>query len=298
MPADPADLYKGREASWVKHLILRRYLEKLAYKMGMWCQTINYVEGFAGPWQPADVELSDTSPHIARKELNKASVGLQRVGRSPHMRALFVEKDTGAAEALRASLEESADATFIRGQFLQVIPEILEFIDAPDVRDPRFTFFFVDPTGWTGFDPEEIASLLQAGRTEVLINFMTKDIIRFIDSSDEKTRQSFVRLFGSDAAWKAWQNRSGGDREDAIVQAFCQRLKEVGKFRHVVSAVVLHPTKDRTHFHLIYGTREDEGLRTFRQAERGSSRAGGHPDCSPAAGQNREDGTKGVVRGA
>jgi hypothetical protein len=34
-----------------------------------------------------------------------------------------------------------------------------------------------------------------------------------------------------------------------------------------VSAVILKPTSDRTHYHLVYGTTSDEGLVTFRGVE-------------------------------
>ncbi len=61
---DPS-LYKGREQTYIKHLVLRRYLQKLAYKKGWHGGTINYVDGFAGPWQQASEELKDTSPFIA-----------------------------------------------------------------------------------------------------------------------------------------------------------------------------------------------------------------------------------------
>jgi hypothetical protein len=97
---------------------------------------------------------------------------------------------------------------------------------------------------------------------------MTKDVIRFIDDRREEIRRSFNPLFGSEEARREWQGLQGREREDAIVGAFSRRLREIGGFRHVVTAIVLHPTKDRTHFHLVYATRSDEGLRTFRGVER------------------------------
>jgi three-Cys-motif partner protein len=263
-----ADPYRGREQTEIKHFILRRYMEKLAYKVGTWCATLNYVEGFAGPWRSRDESLADTSPHIALKELDKARDGLHKIGKTPRIRCLFVEEDPPAAEALRASIRNPSNSTVMVGRFLDVIPRVVAWIQAPDCRDPRFTFLFVDPTGWTGYDPDAIAPVLRAGNAEVLINFMTKDIIRFIDSGDEPTHRSFVRLFGSEEAWEEWQGLTGREREDAIVHAFCRRLGEVGNFEHVVAAAILNPLRDRTHFHLVYGTRHDEGLRTFREVER------------------------------
>ena len=68
--------YEGREQTYIKHLVLRRYLQKLAYKVGSWAGTLNYVDCFAGPWQHSDDELKDTSPFIAIDELRAARDGL------------------------------------------------------------------------------------------------------------------------------------------------------------------------------------------------------------------------------
>ncbi|MEZ4406226.1 MAG: hypothetical protein R3A52_07105 [Polyangiales bacterium] len=53
-----------------------------------------------------------------------------------------------------------------------------------------------------------------------------------------------------------------------MVETYCARLKQAGGYRHCVSTVILNPTSDRTHYHLIYGTRSDEGLLVFRSVER------------------------------
>lgn len=156
----------------------------------------------------------------------------------------------------------------LEGRFESKVNDILAFVRDRSATAPRFTFLFVDPTGWTGFNPDVISPLLRLENSEVLVNFMTKDIIRHIDDSREHIRRSFDPLFGSPEAHAEWEGLSGREREEAIVRAFCRRLKHVGNFLHVVTAIVLHPRQNRTHFHLIYGTRHPEGLRQFRAAER------------------------------
>jgi len=58
------------------------------------------------------------------------------------------------------------------------------------------------------------------------------------------------------------------DREDAIVMAYSKRVKRVGAFGYTSSAIVLHPEKNRTHFHLIYATRDPKGIQVFKEAEK------------------------------
>lgn len=259
--------YAGREATWVKHQVLRQYLEKLAYKVGWWNDALNYVDGFAGPWRSEAEDLSDTSPHIAVKELRTARAGLLAANRpAPRLRCLFIEKNPEACQRLRDSVEPITDVqTYVfQGEFEEHISDVLGFASIPA---KAFTFFFIDPTGWTGFGMNAIAPVLRHPRGEVLINFMTKDIKRFIDDPQSLALPTFVDLFGSKEYRSEWQGLVGQEREDAIVEAYCSRVKAVGGFKHVVSAIVLHPTDERTHFHLIYATREDEGLRTFRGVE-------------------------------
>jgi three-Cys-motif partner protein len=271
---DSMEVYTGREATKIKHMVLSRYLERLTFTVGTFCATLNYIEGFAGPWQSRADSLSDTSPHVAIAELRKAREGIKKY---PKLRCLFVEKGKEAADTLRGSLQQYDDVetVVLQGEFENKVNDILAFARDKSAPAPRFTFLFVEPTGWTGFNPAVIAPLLRLEKSEVLVNFMTKDIIRHIDDSREHIRRSFDPLFGSLQARGDWEGLAGRQREEAIVGAFCRRLKEVGGFRHVVTAIVLHPWKKRIHFHLVYGTRSDAGLREFRKAERSTLRLQG-----------------------
>jgi three-Cys-motif partner protein len=88
------ELYVGSEQTYVKHFVLEYYLEKLAYKVGWDGATLNYIDGFAGPWQSKGEALEDTSPYIALRVLRDTRAELERLGR-PRLgvRTMFVEKD-------------------------------------------------------------------------------------------------------------------------------------------------------------------------------------------------------------
>jgi hypothetical protein len=58
------------------------------------------------------------------------------------------------------------------------------------------------------------------------------------------------------------------DREDALVRAYSESVKRVGTFSYTSSAIVLNPIRDRTHFHLIYATRDPKGIEVFKDAEK------------------------------
>jgi len=261
---DPKN-YEGREQALVKHLILQSYLQRLAYKVGQFKPntTLNYIDGFSGPWDANADDNSDSSPSIAVRELYRVQTALaDRKGFSA--RAMFVEKDVAAFQRLQQLRKDFAIHTEAYcGAFEEHISQATAFAK---VGTNPFAFVFIDPTGWTGYGLQQITPLLRVRFSEVLINFMTKDITRFVDHGPPNVAESFVELFGGDYRAQ-WRDLEGLDREDAIIRAYCERVKQAGGFQHAVSAVVLNPRKDRTHYHLIYATRSDVGLITFREIE-------------------------------
>lgn len=113
-----------------------------------------------------------------------------------------------------------------------------------------------------------LAPLLREGRNEVLLNFMTGHIGRFIDHDDASLLPAFVDLFGDASYREAWRGLQGLDREDRIVETYCRRVGAAGHYQYCVSAIILNPRQDRTHFHLVYATNSPEGLVAFRDVER------------------------------
>lgn len=261
--------YEGREQAWVKHEVLRRYLQRLALKVGGFRPgtTLNYIDAFSGPWDARKDGHGDSSPAIAMRELANARAALAKT-KPMSVRAMFVERDPAAYSRLVALCERApVEAQSFHGEFENHIAEAVKFgTTGPD----PFAFVFIDPTGWTGFGLREIAPLLRVKPSEVLINFMLKDIARFIDDEGSTAEASFDALLGEDAsAYRVrWQNLEGLDREDEIVRTYCERVRAIGGFRYCVSTVIVNPTIDRTHYHLVYATRSPVGLVTFRDAER------------------------------
>lgn len=84
--------YAGREQSYVKHIFLESYLERLVHKTASVYPHIVYVDGFAGPWQSANERLGDTSFGIALNALRSAKASWKERGRDVKMSAYLVER--------------------------------------------------------------------------------------------------------------------------------------------------------------------------------------------------------------
>jgi three-Cys-motif partner protein len=262
------ELYAGREQTLIKHYILEKYLEKFALIVGSWADAITYIDGFSGPWLSRSKRLEDTSFSIALEQLRKARHTHEQHGRSFRIRCFFVEKNPTAYEELRTFATSVTDAEIEtrNGEFEDSIDEIAAFARADAAA--CFPFVFIDPTGWTGFALERIRPLLRLTPGEVLINFMTQHIRRFIDTPQDETHESFAQLFGSADYRERVAGLAQQEREDECIRAYCEALKREGGYQYVCPAIVLHPQINRTHFHLLYATRHVKGVEVFKDAEK------------------------------
>lgn len=284
------ELYAKREQTQVKHYILRHYLQRFAHIVGSTWTSITYVDGFAGPWNARSPDLTDSSFAIALEELRKARDTHQQRGRALRLRCFFLEKEAEPYRQLEDFASRITDAEVKVGNdiFERSIPDILRFIR----NDPgTFPFIFIDPTGWTGFALDTISSLLRLQPGEVLVNFMTSHIRRFL--RDDQVEQSFKELFGSLEFRDRITGLSGPDLDDELVSCYRSALQQAGGFPYALSAMVLHPEIDRTHFHLIYATRHRRGVEVFKDTERKAM-----PEMERVRAEARGRGRSGTEQGS
>jgi three-Cys-motif partner protein len=145
---DRQKLYRDREQSYVKHIILRTYLERFAHIVGSWADSITYVDGFSGPWQTRSEDFRDTFFGIAIDELRKAR---QHVRDSSNkqiaLRCFFIEARSESFQQLEA-FRQTIDDIEIRlanSKFENALPQIQSFIQEPSGK--KFPFILVDPKG-------------------------------------------------------------------------------------------------------------------------------------------------------
>ncbi len=258
----PVEYYKGREQTYLKHSFLERYLETVAYHIGYSHQKFWYVDCFSGPWRAEDEELGDTSIRIALDRLNSVRKGLAQNQRYPAIGAIFVEKSPAAFTKLQQVLQEHSGeirTTALPGTFERNIGPIIDLIGS------TFAFFFVDPTGWTGFAMDSLRPILQRDEGEVMINFMYDPINRFLSFMSPSNEKSLDRFFGT-PRWRPI--RDAPDRESALVNLYVDQVRTTGGFRYATFTRVLKPLQDRAYFYLVYATRNPKGIEEFRKVEK------------------------------
>lgn len=261
---DPA--YYGREQTAVKHRVLSRYLTPLPLIVGRtWVRDIVFVDCCSGPWHTVTDDLSDSSIGISLKHLREARKILAKEGHIVSFRCVFVEKDPIAYAQLKKYCDGVSDIPVktLLGDFVEHIPEIKRFVAE---REGSFPFFFVDPTGWSPLKIAPLTPLLQAEPCEVLINFMTSYVRRFL----EVEGKDFEALLGEKTMAKI-RGLVGQEREDAAAFSYAEQVARAGNFPYFCTSLVLNPQTDQTHYHLIYATRHPKGVEVFKQAERNAS---------------------------
>jgi three-Cys-motif partner protein len=261
--------YAGREQSYVKHVLLESYLEKLIHKVASRYDQIAYVDGFAGPWQSANERFEDTSFGIALNALRRAKATWKQSGRDVRMSAFLVERDKTAHSRLAQVRARYPDLTIKThcADFLDVVPTILGEI-APSV----FAFFLIDPKGWR-IPLKTLAPLLARPNPEVIFNFMFDFINRAASMDEPKVVAGLDELipFGNWRAALAKGEGNGGlspeERNEILVNAFSDNLRQIGNYGYVAETAVLRPTKDRPLYSLLYCTRSKKGIEVFRECQ-------------------------------
>ena len=258
------EIYIGREQTAAKHLILKGYLGAFSAKLIKF-YNLAYVDAFSGPWKSTSDAHEDTSFKIALDTLLAAKKTSQDAGRKPkNVRCFFSEKKPSSHAELALFLERykginQFEVRDFKGSFEDAIPEIQNFIKG------HFPLFFLDPTGWSGINLAKIKPLIEIVPSEVLINFMFEFINRAINMDDAKTVASFNGFLGGDD-WQA-ELDPALPRGIAALNLFKDRLKMAGNFKYVASTNIEMSAKDRTHFFIVYGTKDYAGLELFREQE-------------------------------
>jgi len=253
--------YHGREQAFIKHTILKTYLQRLFMIVGRaGTPVINYVDCFAGPWSEEDSEsLDDTSIGISLQQMKATAEALQsQFGRQVKFRALYVEKSPKAFKKLQAFIAQDhhpVDATCIKGDYTQHIDEIARWTQG------HFTFFFVDPKGWkTVINAATLAPLLRLDKCEFLINLMYEFCNRAltIEQHEDDIRDLLgeaVSLTGTETA---------AERRELVQTRYREAVNDRYRGRSAFVPVE-RPGKDRVLYFLIYFTRHPIGITVFKE---------------------------------
>lgn len=257
--------YEGREQALVKHTFLDAYMPAQIPKIVKWADTFCYVDLFAGPWQSQSGDYSDTSFGIALHRMSQAKAKQAELGRSVRMVAHLVEKDPRNFGELTAAVKRFTD---VEVHCYQGTAEQHAAAIAAAIPSRAFKFVVIDPKGVP--DVRHFQRLIEADRTEVLLNFMFQFANRFAGSQDRMpTLEGWLGGLQGGSEWRAeFAELRGAEREAAISERARQVLGRMGTYPYAPAITVDETEVDRPLYKLIYLTRHPAGLKVFRDAHR------------------------------
>ncbi|UUQ67774.1 three-Cys-motif partner protein TcmP [Pseudomonas fuscovaginae UPB0736] len=253
--------YQGREQAYVKHTILRTYLQRLFMIIGRSEKVISYVDCFAGPWSEESDDLRDTSIGISLSLMKDCAKSLEeRHGAKVKFRALYIEKNDEAFAKLQRflsnNMESDVDTSCIHGDYTTKIDDIANWAKL------GFTFFFIDPKGWRKvINAPVLAPLLALNRAEFLINLMYDFLNRAMSMTAQQA--NVEELLGKPITFSG--KESATERQNIIVSQYRQVVGDLYSGR-TAYVTVERPGMDRVLYFLIYLTRHPIGLIVFKDA--------------------------------
>lgn len=255
------DEYIGKEHTFLKHLILKDYLEGWSHKMASIYKYVGklslfYIDCFSGPWKSSSEQHSDTSIYIALQALNEAHKTWVKNGYNIETNAIFIEKNKKSFDELESLVTKEKKNvrvfTFL-GEFGNYVQHIQTIINDNPV------LLFVDPTGWKGASMKFIAPLVNSRFRDVIINVMFDHINRFKDAELKFIRQQMEDFFE--------ETLKPDLSEENLMSLYRKNIKNKCRLSYSADLIIPHPTKYRTKYRLVVGGNHPEVIRLFRDIE-------------------------------
>lgn len=260
------------EHTRVKHELLRQYIPTWM-KILFWNnknynlpQYLTYFDGFCGPGvyycDNSKSENCDGSPVIVAKIAND----LINDDKQRKVTMFCIDKNKRCVESLQNIL---APINFhnqfwevYQGDFEHTINSLLDVIEqSPAKKYPMF--FFVDPFGYSGFSMQTLKRILSYPRSELFINFMVYDVVRFWEQ--DHAEQAMLELFGSEEYKDVDKAQNPEQRQMFFINLYSKNLKHIAQAQYVMPFRVNTPGQgDRPRYYLIHASRHIKALKVMK----------------------------------
>jgi len=245
-------IWKLKEHSRIKHILLEKYLKAWITILGKYNNEICYFDGFAGPGEYTGGVIG--SPIIALRIASKLDTYFNK------MICVFIEKDKKHLANLKnhinrikqdGDISAKIKISFAESKFEDEINEIFNTVGEGNLIP---SFFFIDPFGYNDTPFNTIKKIMNNDKTEIFFTFMVRDVNRFIEARNEEI---FNKLFGTDDWKKAIKNSN--NREQSLINLYLRQLHESAKIQYSNVFKVCATERCQTLYYLIHATNNLKG---------------------------------------
>jgi three-Cys-motif partner protein len=250
----------------VKHALIREYLGGWFPKLGYWSGRILYCDTHAGRGRHDEGQAG--SALVALKTLLDHS-HRHRILAASEARFILVEMATENAEALRSEVDalqplpDRVIANVVPGECFAQLDGILAHLrESGDRMAPAF--IFVDPYGFK-IPGHTLRSLLAAGRVELFINVMWRELDMMIVQARERDSGGMVDtmniVFGNDQ----WRTRIVADTADERASQAVELMREAYGAQWATTVRMIG-ANGHTRYMLVHFTNHEDGRDLMKDA--------------------------------
>lgn len=273
-----------KEHTKVKHKILEKYLKTWINVLSTCYRKVCFFDCFAGRGKYKDGQ--EGSPIIALRVASELKSKKTEIG---EIELTFIEKDEknyeNLIQVISCELKQNQDKYTgikvrdpINDDFVNVIPSLIQ-----DYKNFPPSFFFIDPLGFR-IPFKVVKDILSIPKTEVFINFMIRDVNRFL--SNEGHQNSLEELFGIENVEDTVHARfSDLDRESALLKLYGEQLRNYAGAEFTFPFKVNADEKVQTTYYLIHATNSLLGCEIMKEIMYNSGTKGRFGYLGPAEGQ-------------
>lgn len=261
-----------------KHAVLRRYMKAWlpilgndAHRRGRLAH-LTIVDAFAGRGRYVSGEPG--SPLIFRELAEQSltsrhadQVDLYLIEANP------ANHDALAAEVTQLPLVGGLSGKLLpRAEFAALSERLLADLSA----NPRPSFWFIDPFGFAGFPLMIIRDIMGLAQSEAFINFMVRDINRFVE--ELRHAPAIREMYGFNEEEYEHFTRSitgSAHRVPALREAYEARLRTAANTKFAWSYRVAEGGAEDTVYYLIHAANHIKAFREMKDATHEESAHGG-----------------------
>lgn len=237
-----------------------------------------YIDGFAGRGKHVSRETGNIVPG---SPLNALAV------QPPFSHYHFVELRRGRARILRKHVADRTDVTVHQGDCNRVLTEEI----LPRVRFDKFcrALCFLDPYG-LHLDWSVIQLAGTLGTVDLFLNFPVMDmnmnaLLRHPERALPDQAERMTKFWGDDS-WRTSAYAPGPqtnlfeeEREkksnEAIVAAFCERLRAVARFEHVARPLAMRNRTNAVIYYIVFASQKSVAVGIVEDIFKRQQRSGG-----------------------
>lgn len=260
------------EPTKIKHELLRQYIAawmKILFSTNKNYgrpQLVTYIDGFCGPGEyycdTTKASKCAGSPVLVANIAND----LILADRQREVAILCIDENKKCVESLQSILNgintNNQYWQVYHGDFEQQINTILDEIDTKAIKDYPM-FFFVDPFGYSGFPMQTLKRILSYPRSEIFINYMVYDVVRFWEQ--DHAEQSMLELFGTEEYKDVDKTQDAEQRQLFFMNLYCKNLREIAKSRYVMPFRINTPGQGvRPRYYLIHASQHSKALEVMK----------------------------------